>query len=174
MYRVLVADPPWLFDDNLDLLTRGAGNHYACLTPKMIREFPLPPMLPDSVLFLWRVAAQQREALDVVDAWGFSPVKTELIWRKRTKHDKRWFGMGRIVRAEHEVCLIAKRGRPEVKCHDIRSIFDGVVRGHSAKPTEFYQLVEELYDGPYCELFARRQRPGWTCLGDEVEGSIVA
>lgn len=21
---------------------------------------------------------------------------------------------------------------------------------------------------PYCELFARRQRPGWTCLGNEV------
>jgi N6-adenosine-specific RNA methylase IME4 len=42
------------------------------------------------------------------------------------------------------------------------------VREHSRKPEEFYLLVEELCEGPYLELFARAARPGWICVGDEV------
>ncbi len=40
---------------------------------------------------------------------------------------------------------------------------------HSAKPDEFYELVEEASPGPYLELFARRTREGWTTLGTELE-----
>ena len=29
-------------------------------------------------------------------------------------------------------------------------------------------------DGPYLELFARRQRPGWTCLGNEMPTTEAA
>jgi N6-adenosine-specific RNA methylase IME4 len=32
---------------------------------------------------------------------------------------------------------------------------------HSAKPDEFYRLVERLYPGPRTEIFSRRSRPGW-------------
>jgi N6-adenosine-specific RNA methylase IME4 len=39
---------------------------------------------------------------------------------------------------------------------------------HSAKPSEFHDLVERMCHGPYVELFARRTRPGWTTLGNEV------
>lgn len=178
MYSVLVADPPWKFQDTLstDGGTRGAEEHYACMTPAEIAAFPLPSLADDCVLFLWRVASQQQEALDVVKAWGFAPVKTELVWLKKTRAGKRWFGMGHVLRAEHEVCLIARRGSPEVLDHSVRSTFVTEVDGlsaaagrHSEKPEEFYRIVELLYDGPYAELFARRQRPGWTCLGNEVE-----
>ncbi len=27
-----------------------------------------------------------------------------------------------------------------------------------------------LYAGPYLEIFARRHRPGWTCIGNELDG----
>ncbi len=30
-------------------------------------------------------------------------------------------------------------------------------------------MVERLSPGPYADLFARRQRSGWLCIGDEVE-----
>lgn len=30
--------------------------------------------------------------------------------------------------------------------------------------------IEQLFDGPYVELFARRQRSGWLCLGNEIDG----
>lgn len=175
MHRVLVADPPWPFEDKLPGETRGAERNYSLLSIDALKAFPLPPLADDCALFLWRVASQQQEALDVVHAWGFAPVKSELVWLKKTKTGKRWFGMGRVVRAEHEVCLIARRGNPAVLNHSVRSTFvtevDGLsatVGRHSEKPEEFYRIVELLYDGPYAELFARRQRLGWTCLGNEV------
>jgi len=148
------------------------------MTTKEICEFPLPPLTEDATLFLWRVSAMQQEALDVVKAWGFTP-KAEVVWLKKTTHGNRWFGMGRIVRAEHEICLVATRGRPETLSHSVRSTFvtnwsglSATVGAHSQKPEEFYQIVEELRRGPYCELFARRQREGWTCLGDQVENCL--
>jgi N6-adenosine-specific RNA methylase IME4 len=165
--RVLVADPPWRFGDNLPGRRRGAAKHYPTLPVQDICAFPLPPLADDCVLFLWRVAAMQQEALDVLRAWGFT-LKTEVVWTKKTSTGKRAFGMGRIVRAEHEVCLIATRGHPQPKTHSVRSTFDGYRGRHSAKPDAFYQLVETLFDGPYAEMFSRHQRRGWLCLGNEA------
>jgi len=176
-FRVLCADPPWRFDDALPGDTRGASKQYACMTALDICNFKLPPLADNCVLFLWRVSAMQQAALDVAHAWGFT-VKTDLVWLKKTATGKRWFGMGRTLRAEHETCLVCTRGRPMVKDHSVRSTFttdldfaglSAQAGRHSEKPEIFYSIVESLFDGPYCELFARRQRPGWTCLGLEIE-----
>jgi len=105
---------------------------------------------------------------------GFT-VKSELIWAKLTKHGKPWFGMGRFVRNAHEVCLVCTRGRVKVRSHSVRSGFSAPVpvdaRGHyvhSAKPDEIYRIAETLSEGPYCELFARRRRAGWTQFGRQL------
>lgn len=174
-FRCIVADPPWKFADKLPGRSRGAERHYRTLTVEEICRFPLPYLIAaDCVLFLWRVASMQQAALDVARMWGFT-VKSELIWLKKTPSGGRWFGMGRTLRAEHEVCLVATKGRPKVKNHSTRTTFTTDVTGfsarvgrHSEKPDEFYKIVEDLCDGPRVELFARRQREGWTCLGDEL------
>ena len=31
-----------------------------------------------------------------------------------------------------------------------------------------YKHIEDLLEGPYIELFARQQREGWDCWGNEV------
>jgi N6-adenosine-specific RNA methylase IME4 len=170
--RCLVADPPWLFGDGLPGASRGASKNYGCLTVNQLcsaKAFELPLIADDAVLFLWRVSAMVEEAYSVARAWGFTP-KSEIVWLKRTKTGKRWFGMGRSVRAEHETCIIATRGRPTILSRSIRSTFAAAVpeHRHSAKPEEFFDLVEQLVPGPYYELFARRQRPGWTCSGNEL------
>ena len=44
-----------------------------------------------------------------------------------------------------------------------------VVRLASAKPPEFYDLVEKLAGGgPYAELFGRKRRPGWFVAGNDL------
>jgi N6-adenosine-specific RNA methylase IME4 len=48
------------------------------------------------------------------------------------------------------------------------SIFDAPRGEHSAKPDRFYEIVDAFAPGPVVELFARRQWPGWTCLGDQM------
>lgn len=180
-FKTLIVDVPWPFKDKLG--NKGAANKYKLMQMSEIFRFPLPEMERDCVMLFWRVAAMQQEALDVIRVWGFNPPQRELIWLKKTKTGKRWFGQGHVVRAEHEVCLIATRGKPLVKDHSVRSTFvtavdwDGLSAEarppHSTKPEEFYEIVERLFEGPYCELFARRQRPGWTCLGNEVEANCT-
>ena len=166
-FRVLTADPPWPFDDQLADFNRGAATQYNILSVEDIKRFPLPPLYEDSTLYLWRVAAMQQEALDVIDAWDFE-LKAEIIWKKLTKHGKRHFGMGRHVRMEHEVCLIATSGKPKTLDKSIRSIFEAPVGRHSEKPEQFYRIVERMREGPYCELFARKRRAGWTQFGNQL------
>lgn len=167
-FASIVVDCPWRFGDSLPGPGRGAEKHYATLSVAELELFPLPPIADDAYLFFWRVASMQQEALDVIRAWDFT-LKTEIVWRKQTVTGKRWFGMGRTVRAEHETCLVATRGRPQVLSKSIRSTFEAPVPDgrHSAKPEAFFDLVESLVPGPYVELFARRVRPGWTCLGND-------
>lgn len=150
--RVIAADPPWPFGDKLPGEGRGAAKNYSLLSIADLCAFPLPPIADDAVLFLWRVASMQQEALDVMKAWGFVQ-KTELVWEKLRhcaackgggKSLKRaeaglvcgrcnglgalpWFGMGRIVRGTHETCLIGTRGRPERLCASIRSSFQALM-----------------------------------------------
>lgn len=105
----------------------------------------------------------------MIDAWDFT-VKSEIVWKKLTPAGKRHFGMGRQVRMEHEVCLIATSGTPKTLDKSIRSIFEAPTGRHSEKPDEFYRIVERMKEGPYCELFARKFRRGWSSFGNELPG----
>lgn len=183
-FKVIVADPAWSFGDALPGDTRGASSQYECMTTHAICSLSDDcgatimgqPIADDAILYLWRVAALQQAALTVARAWDFT-VKTDLVWLKKTVKGRRWFGMGRTLRAEHETCLVCTRGRPRLKNHSTRSTFvtDFDASGlsaragrHSEKPAEFYAIVEALSDGPYLELFARTHRPGWMSVGNEL------
>src|SRR6266568_3796635 len=94
--RVLLADPPWRFNDRMPG-NRGAERKYKCMTVAELAEYQLPPLAPDCLMLMWRCAAMQQEALAVVKHWGFT-VKSEIVWNKLTKHGKLWFGQGHYVR----------------------------------------------------------------------------
>lgn len=173
-FSVVAADPPWPFKDKLPGNGRGALKHYDLMTLDEIKDYPAyhwttigKRIAPDALLFLWRVASMPEAAIEVCRAWGFEPYG-EIIWDKRTATGKQHFGMGRVVRAAHESILIGRRGRPEIQSKSVRSLFSAPVGRHSAKPDEFYALVEELSPGPYLELFAREKRRRWTTIGNEL------
>lgn len=191
-YRLVVADPPWPFKDKLPGAGRGAEKHYSLMTVGDIAAYLqvarfVGELADDCALLLWRVASQVEEAYFVLRSWGFEP-KSELVWVKRNKvcpdcvrdpphgcprskdcdgyvyH----FGMGRTVRAAHETCVVATRGKVKPLHMSQRSIFFAPVGRHSQKPDEFYRIAAELFAGPRLELFARRNREGWTCVGDDL------
>jgi site-specific DNA-methyltransferase (adenine-specific) len=98
-----------------------------------------------------------------------------------TVNGKKHFGMGNYVRASHETCIIAVKGRPKPLVRNIRSTFEAVDPNydnilfeaptgvHSEKPEFFYkEIVEKIAAGPYVELFGRKNREGWTVLGNQV------
>lgn len=178
-FSVIAADCPWAPMDKLPGKSRGAAKNYDVMSTKDLCRIHLPPIAENSVLFFWRLASMQSDALDVIQAWGFTP-KTELVWVKLTSTSsnrelgtaKLHFGMGRQVRASHEVCIIATRGRVAPLNHSTRSVFFAPVGIHSAKPDAFYDIAESLYAGPRVELFARRCRPNWTTLGSQL-GTVL-
>ena len=178
-FAVVVADPPWSFKDRLPGPKRGAAKHYTVAPSSEIERMALPfEIAPDAVLFLWRVSSQVEEAYRVCRAWGFAP-KSEIVWVKTTKASstdvgstKLAFGMGHRVRAAHESCIIAVRGKPKRVSKSIRSVFHAPVGAHSEKPDSFFRLVEALYAGPYVEVFGRKHRAGWTVIGDELGTTI--
>ncbi len=170
-FSTVVADPAWEFGDKLPGDSRGAEKNYTVMSVEGIRLLHLPPIADDALLFLWRVSSQVEEAYSVVRAWGFVP-KSEMVWKKLTVNGNRHFGMGRYVRMEHESVIIATRGRgiDLIENRSIRSVFEAPVGEHSEKPAKFYEIVEELVSprSRRVELFSRKQREGWTCIGDAL------
>jgi N6-adenosine-specific RNA methylase IME4 len=172
-FRVILSDPPWKFGDSLPGPKRGASSHYGCLSVSEIARFPLPPIAKDATLVLWRVASMIEEAAFIVRAWGFVP-KAELVWVKTQvgsdgRHKKLRIGMGRQVRNAHEVAIIATRGKGAARLSKSEpSVVFAPRAQHSRKPDASYELLERLYEGPRVELFATREREGWSCYGNAL------
>lgn len=86
------------------------------------------------------------------------------------------FYMGRIFRQTHEVCLIGIRGKvhKNLKNKSQVSVFIGPNPKHSEKPEELQNRLEKMYPEytNRLELFARRDRPGFICYGNENPSSI--
>lgn len=168
---VLVADPPWRFDDRCPGKGRGADKHYQTMTLDDLKKFELPEFERNAIMFMWRVSAMTLEADELVRAWGFKP-KSELVWIKTNADGSPCCGMGHYTRMSHEVCIIATRGSFKVSDRSVRSVFFAKRGRHSEKPDEFFDIVDRLAPptgkGSRVELFARVRRPGWVQVGNEL------
>ena len=153
---------------------------------------------PDCALLMWSTSSHLPQALKLGAAWGFTYSSKAFSWAKLNKHAERnhmnsmfdwddrgnesedegwpliadnsnWFmGMGYTTRRNTEDCWLFTRGKPRVLDHGVRELIVAPVREHSRKPDETIERIERLYGGPYCELFGRTERKGWSSWGDEI------
>lgn len=77
-------------------------------------------------------------------------------------------GQGYWTRGNPEQCLLATRGRPQVKSHSVRKLIVEKRREHSRKPDTVRDRIEQLAEGPYLELFARETKTGWDNWGNQA------
>lgn len=175
-YGVILADPPWSFktwsDNGKD---RAAENHYDVMSIEDIYKLPVGDLAePDCALFLWSINPMQPEAFECIRRWGFTYKTVAFTWAKRARvsADKWHIGLGYWTRQNTERCLLATRGKPTRFSRSVRELIVEPVGRHSAKPDRCYTDIEELVDGPYLELFARRLRPGWDAFGNEIGGFV--
>jgi N6-adenosine-specific RNA methylase IME4 len=221
-FSVIVADPPWSFNDSLKMsdVKRGAKANYDTMTMQQIREMPVKEACDPSgaVLCLWVPGSLLQDGLDTMKAWGFDHKQT-YVWVKTKKHRftrfSKWikksvlrhkqiaydkfaydrairavieslpkidlveelaFGMGRLFRQCHEICLIGTRGKiySRLANKSQRSVGFAENLKHSAKPEDLQDSLETMFPkARKLELFARRLRPGWTCLGNEIDGKDI-
>lgn len=80
------------------------------------------------------------------------------------------FEMGHLFRQTHEICLIGINNNGVYKKllnKSQRSVSLAPNLKHSAKPENLQDSLDVMFSGPKCEIFARRQRLGWVCLGNQ-------
>jgi N6-adenosine-specific RNA methylase IME4 len=166
-FGVIVADPPWAY--RVSKVAGSAEAEYPTLSLADLQAMPIAEVAkPNSVLLLWGTWPQLPEALSLMKAWGFEYV-TGLPWVKVSKGLAVQYGIGYWVRGCSEYVLIGRRGDvPPPRREGFLGLLSPNLK-HSRKPGCIHELAESL-PGPYLELFAREQRPGWVCFGNEVGG----
>jgi N6-adenosine-specific RNA methylase IME4 len=191
-FPVILADPPVPFECWSKPTKAGSGNrtaadHYSLMTWDDLSG--LGPLIrdvaaPDCCLFLWLCQPLLLETLRLAEAWGFTYKTKAFSWVKTYSNGSSFFvGMGYWTRANTEDVLLFTRGDPrradkgvyqvlatlEASPYETPAVVAPMTR-HSEKPEAVQDRIERLVDGPWLELFARRQRPGWATVGNEVDG----
>lgn len=164
-YRIIYADPPWKYGNDMPDYFTEQADHYSLMTVSQIAALPVVDIAEDdAVLFLWVTSPILEESFQVIRAWGFE-YKSSFVWDK-IKHN-----MGHYNSVRHEFLFVCTRGSCQP---DVQRLFDSVQiiersNTHSEKPEEFRQIIDTLYPhGERIELFARKQVEGWKRHGNEL------
>ena len=160
-YRIIYADPPWSYGNTQPDYHTEQRDHYPVMELAAICAVPVRDWAEnDAVLFLWVTAPILAESFQVIAAWGFE-YKTCFVWDK-IKHN-----MGHYNSVRHELLLICTRGSCQPDSQQLFDSVQSIERGkHSAKPVEFYDIIETIYThGRRLEIFARQEREGWSSYG---------
>lgn len=187
-HGVIYIDPPWQYEMYSE---KGEGKspqkHYDTMTLDELKAMQTDILFAtakDSVCIMWATFAFLDQALELIRHYGFK-YKTGGPWIKRTRHGKNQFGTGYVLRSSAELFLIGTTGNPKIKNNSTRNIImegefsedvdminsiivDQKMREHSRKPDAMIPMIEDLFNGPYLEIFARTERPGWECWGNET------
>lgn len=162
LFQTIVIDPPWDWGDEGDVNQFGrAKPDYSTMPIDEIEQLPISKIADDNChLYLWVTNRSLPKAFRLIEAWGFRYV-TCLTWVKPS------IGMGNYFRGSTEQVLFAVKGSQPLKRHDVGTHFTAARgKGHSAKPEEFYKLVESCSYAPYIDIFGRKDREGWSVWGE--------
>ena len=160
--------PSSLLQEGLDTMTAWGFSHkqtYIWVKTKKQRLADFIKWIKKSVLMHKQVAydkyAYDRAINAIIESIANIDLDIELA-----------FGMGRLFRQTHEICLIGTNNNKlykQLSNKSQRSVSFGENLKHSAKPEHLQDSLEFMFPtAQKLELFARRTRPGWTCLGNEV------
>lgn len=178
-YGTIFADPPWI-ERGGGKSKRGADRHYPLMPTKSIMTLPVQDFTADnSHLWLWVTNNFLIDGLKVMEAWGFRYI-TMLTWGKVKETESGLLiqqGLGQYMRGSTEHVLFGAKGRVPYKViggkrQQCSTLLLAPRTKHSVKPQEAYDHAMRISPGPYLEMFARNQRPGWDAWGNEVSNDI--
>ena len=173
--KTVLADPPWRFANRTGKVApeHQRLHRYSTMSLDDIKALPVSDACAKTAhLYLWVPNALLEHGLETMKAWGFT-YKSNIIWHKVRKDggpDGR--GVGFYFRNTTEIILFGTRGKNARTGPAGRSqvnILSTRKREHSRKPDEQYSIIERCSPGPYLEMFARGQRPGWLSWGDQAK-----
>lgn len=181
-YKTIVVDPPWpqkgggpLKGGHGEGFIGTAGSQpmpYQTMAVADIAALQVAQLADPAGchLYLWTTNRFIRDAFTVAKEWGFT-YSTLLTWAKKPMGG----GLGGAYGISSEYILFARRGRAPALSR-VRGTWFNWKRPynafgkpmHSAKPPEFFEMVEQVSPAPRLEMFARQSRPGWDAWGDQA------
>lgn len=171
-FSLAVIDPPWLWSAR-SAKGEDRSPDYARMTISDLCELPISSVLADNaVVLLWVIDPMLPHALEVVNAWGLTFKTVGFYWVKHKPSGAEHMGGGYYTRANPEQVWICTKGKglPR-KNSSVRRVLNAPVGKHSEKPALFFDRVLDLFgEVKRADIFARSKRPGWTCMGNEIDG----
>jgi N6-adenosine-specific RNA methylase IME4/ParB-like chromosome segregation protein Spo0J len=173
-FTVIYADPPLPFETwgGLSGQGRSVDNHYNTSPVDEIAKLPVTRLAADNcALLLWCTGPHIAIGTHtkIIAAWGFKPSTVAFDWVKQNPSgDGLHTGMGYWTRSNTEACFLATKGSPMRLATDVHQVVFAPVGEHSEKPAEVRRRIEQLFPGPYLELYGRKLVPGWTVWGNEI------
>jgi N6-adenosine-specific RNA methylase IME4 len=169
LFRCIVVDPPWDIqrgpmgkkNANGEWAGKSQSLGYPTMSVEEIAAMKLPAA-DDAHLYIWTVNKYVEATYGIARAWGFEP-STLLTW---AKNPKKW-NIGGAYANTTEFCLFARRGKLTAQERVMTTWWNWPRGKHSAKPEAFLDIVERVSPGPRLEIFARRNRLGWSTWGNE-------
>lgn len=108
-YQIILADPPWSYNDQGCQGTM--ANHYKGMQIENICNLPIGKIADENcILFLWATYPMLKEALKVIEAWGFIYKSIAFQWLKLNPTALTpFYGLGRWTRGDRTLPVSRKR-----------------------------------------------------------------
>ena len=173
-YGIIYSDPPW---------QQNKGNKRKC-RPNQGKNLDYPTMSLDEIkaihrvvsektfdkhnIFMWTIDKYLFDAEKMMQDLGYI-LHARFVWDKGNGVAPAF-----TVRFSHEYLLwFYRKGKILMPNETFRGYYTTVLREtstkHSKKPECAYTMLEDMFQEiPKIELFARNERTGWDCWGNEV------
>ena len=171
-YEIICADPPFEYTWKQ---TPYPTMSLEELKKLEVNRLPIKQMsTTHSCCFMWASGPQLKNAIEVMEAWGFKHSTIAFTWVKLNGQDKPRNGLGSWTRSCCEFVLFGKRGRPKRVNNCVSQFLMERNRQHSREPYMIRKMIVELMgDKKPIELFARRFDDSLYFEGCDVFGNEV-
>ena len=172
-YKIIVVDPPWEIKKiKKKVRPNQVDMDYPMMSIDKIKELKIPKIADNNcICFIWTIDKYLYITPEILESWGFKYHLT-MAWDKT--NGLAMYGFNR----QTEFIVVGLKGKHEAypKRPTIRTSFRAKSPYHSAKPHEFYQMLDVL-EGDRIDIFARYSRDNlfgkkWDIWGNEVESDI--
>ena len=182
-YNIIYADPPWQYGDKRNTPCKnnpsgagGASKHYKTMPIDELKKLPIADLADENCMIcMWATAPFMKEAIELIESWGFKFRTFLFVWVKMTNDMKRVRedGIGLYTLNNAEFVLLGRKGKYWRESTKEKQILLAPKTIHSKKPDEIASRIVRLFgDKPRIELFARDRKEGWDVWGNEVESDI--
>jgi N6-adenosine-specific RNA methylase IME4 len=183
-FDVILVDPPWPYPNRNKGGSFGLGaiGHYNLMTiDDIIETFKcISDVASDNcAVFIWATHPKLKELLKCVEELEkhkFRYATCAFTWVKVNKDGSVFKGVGNYTGSNTEPCYLIVRGKKPVSEKLVQSVVLHPKMRHSQKPEQFQDLIERMYppdNNKYLEVFARRNRKNWKCIGIELDGKDI-